>query len=77
MKMVLFVVNGFVYKTKDGGGNWIDISPQIDRIIIEIYRNDLIKNQEPDGIFAAYYDMYFLNTQEGYVSGFQRMWTLS
>ena len=61
---------GYVYKTNDGGISWKEISPEIEGRIIEQYRNDTTKNQKPDGLFVAYYDMYFKNNNHGYVSGF-------
>ncbi len=61
---------GYVYKTTDGGKNWQEISPTIKNRITENFRGDSTKNQEPDGSFAAYYDMYFKNSQQGFVWGF-------
>ncbi|MTI39018.1 WD40/YVTN/BNR-like repeat-containing protein, partial [Fulvivirga lutimaris] len=61
---------GYVYKTIDGGSTWTEISPEIENRITERFRNDSTKNQEPDGIFAAYYSMYFMSESRGYVSGF-------
>lgn len=62
---------GYVYKTEDGGLTWAEISPEIENRLIERYRNDTTKNQEPNGIFAAYYGMYFKNVNEGFVSGYR------
>lgn len=61
---------GYVYKTIDGGTNWHDISPNIEGRITEHYRNDSTKNQKPKGRFIAFYDMYFKDSRNGYVSGF-------
>ncbi len=62
---------GNVYKTIDGGKTWKDISPRIAGRIKERYRNDETKNQKPDGLFIAYYHMFFGNEKEGFVAGFQ------
>ncbi len=61
---------GFVHKTIDGGKTWQEISPPVENRISENYEDDTTKNQKPDGVKAYYYDMLFLNTNEGYVSGF-------
>lgn len=61
---------GYVYKTTDGGNSWVEISPDIENRIRERFRNDSTKNQEPDGIFAAYYSMHFISNSRGFVSGF-------
>lgn len=63
---------GYVYRTKDGGKTWIEISPVIENRITKHYRNDTTKNQKPDGMFVAYYDMLFKDTLSGYVSGFKQ-----
>lgn len=62
---------GYVYKTTDGGKNWIEISPSVDLRITEAYRGDSTKNQEPDGMFVAYYDMFFASETQGFVWGFK------
>jgi len=61
---------GFVYKTKDAGETWQEISPPVEGRITEKYRNDPDKDQQPEGLFAAYYGMHFLDKEEGFVSGF-------
>ena len=61
---------GFVYKTTDAGDTWQEISPPMEGRIREKYRNDPDKDQQPEGLFAAYYGMHFLNKEEGFVSGF-------
>ena len=61
---------GFVYKTLDGGEIWVDISPPVENRLTERFRNDSTKNQTPNGNFAAYYSMHFINASQGYVSGF-------
>lgn len=61
---------GFVYKTVDAGESWQEISPPMEGRITEKYRNDPDKDQQPEGLFAAYYGMHFLNQEEGFVSGF-------
>ncbi len=61
---------GYVYKTEDGGANWTEISPNIERRITERYRDDTTKNQKPDGYFVAYYGMHFKNKDEGFLSGY-------
>jgi photosystem II stability/assembly factor-like uncharacterized protein len=62
---------GYVYSTSDGGKNWQEISPVIEGRITERYRNDSTKNQKPDGQFIAYYDMFFNDSKNGFVSGFK------
>ena len=61
---------GFVYRTTDGGESWQEISPVIEGRIRERYRNDPQKDQQPEGLFVAYYHMHFLDQNEGFVSGF-------
>ena len=62
---------GYVYQTNNGGQSWKEISPPIENRIIEHYRLDSTKNQKPDGLYVAYYDMYFRSPQQGYVWGFK------
>ena len=62
---------GYVYRTKDGGATWQEISPEIEDRITEHYRNDSTKNQNPDGQFVAYYHMYFSDSLSGFISGFK------
>ena len=59
-----------MYKTLDGGEIWVDISPPVENRLTERFRNDSTKNQTPNGNFAAYYSMHFINASQGYVSGF-------
>ncbi|MBX2874967.1 MAG: hypothetical protein KTR30_22780 [Saprospiraceae bacterium] len=61
---------GFVYRTSDGGVTWQEISPPMEGRIKERYRNDEEKDQQPEGLFVAYYNMHFLDAEEGFVSGF-------
>ena len=61
---------GYVYKTTDGGNHWTEISPLVPGRIKEHYRNIPGKNQQPKGVFVAYYDMHFKDAQNGYISGF-------
>ncbi|MEP1150772.1 MAG: hypothetical protein ABJH08_03490 [Balneola sp.] len=61
---------GYVYKTKDGGESWIEISPPIKNRIKANFRNDSTKNQKPDGVFVAYYSMHFISDSSGFVSGY-------
>ena len=61
---------GYVYKTSNGGKTWKDIGPKIDNRIVERYRNDSTKNQEPDGQFIAYYGMCFKNEMQGFITGY-------
>ncbi len=61
---------GFVYKTSDAGVSWQEISPPVPDRLIERFRNDSTKDQEPAGLFAAYYSMYFTTASSGFVSGF-------
>jgi len=62
---------GYVYKSEDGGNTWTEISPIIENRLTERFRQDTTKNQKPDGIFAAYYGMYFKDSKEGFISGYQ------
>ncbi len=61
---------GFVYRTTDAGLSWQEISPSIDGRITDRYRNHPEKDQKPEGLFVAYYNMHFLDENEGFVSGF-------
>jgi ankyrin repeat protein len=62
---------GYVYKTTDGGKNWIDVSPSVVGRIVEPFRSDPVKSQSPpDGWFSAYYPMVFYTADEGFVGGF-------
>ncbi len=62
---------GYVYKTTDGGKNWIDVSPDVPGRISEPFRSDPVKSQSPpDGWFVAYYPMVFYTADEGFVGGF-------
>ncbi len=61
---------GYVYKTQDGGKSWKEISPTISERIIERYRGDSTKNQEPQGKFVAYYNMHFFDEEKGFISGY-------
>jgi len=58
---------GYVYKTSDQGQTWEDISPKIEERIIERFDSE---TEQPEGIFNAYYQMHFLDSKEGFVSGF-------
>lgn len=62
---------GYIYRTKDGGVTWEEISPEIEGRITEHYRNDSTKNQNPDGQFVSYYHMYFSDSMNGFISGFK------
>jgi photosystem II stability/assembly factor-like uncharacterized protein len=62
---------GYVYKTTDGGKNWIDVSPGIQGRITDHFRSDPTRTQSPpDGWFVVYDPLYFFNRHEGFVCGF-------
>jgi photosystem II stability/assembly factor-like uncharacterized protein len=63
---------GYVYKTDDGGQHWMDVSPFVERRVIEHYRSDPERSKNPpDGCFVGYYRMYFFSPEEGFIWGFK------
>lgn len=61
---------GYVFRSNDFGATWTDLSPRIDQRITTTYDKELPKEQLPEGIFVAYYDMEFIDESRGYLSGY-------
>ena len=57
---------GTVYKTTDGGGSWMDVSPNVPGRILHDSRG-LEDSQERWQVL--YYNMHFLDEDEGFVTG--------
>jgi len=58
---------GFVYKTKNGGKHWIDVSPAFKERIIESF--SWSSKDKPKGWYVLFYAMHFFNTEKGFIAG--------
>lgn len=58
---------GFVFKTTDGGNNWLDVSPPIEQRITR--QIDWNSKARPEGWYIGYYSMHFFNRDTGFVAG--------
>lgn len=58
---------GFVYKTTDGGKNWIDVSPSVPERILDGF--DWQAKNKPQGWYVLLYAQHFFGADEGFVAG--------
>jgi len=58
---------GLVFKTSDGGINWLDVSPPIEQRITNPI--DWSSKARPKGWYIGYYSMHFFNKDTGFVAG--------
>lgn len=58
---------GTIYKTSDGGNNWIDVSPALSNRITSSY--DWGAKEKPEGWHVLFYAMHFFSAEHGIVAG--------
>ena len=58
---------GFVLKTTNGGSDWIDVSPPIEKRITTPI--EWRSKTRPEGWYIGYYSMHFFNKDTGFVAG--------